>query len=369
VIGSAFLMTAARSPLFLRLLRLLAALPVFGGTLAAADVPTANGLYAVLETTKGPIVCELFFQGAPLTSMNFTGLAEGTIGNTFRKPGEPFFDGLTFHRVVKDFVVQGGDPKGDGEGGPGYSFTDEFSPQLRHDRAGMLSMANDGPNTNGSQFFITLRDTNRLNYLHSVFGRVVSGMEVVERIEQGDKIDHVKIVRIGDAAKKFQTDVIAFEIYKKRALLLPDPIVPPDFKYLIDESKTLPDFRVKNFNFKLANYDKFRRERIVVRILATATSSKTDLSVLAKQFEAGASRGVLICYFAADDTWKIVGGKRLQGALPVGKAAETAVPEREVDALLNRSRELTKEKKLKEAVDAAIDTVMLKLDDVPPAHP
>jgi cyclophilin family peptidyl-prolyl cis-trans isomerase len=343
----------------------LAILLCFSRSVFAVDVPTADGLYAVIETPKGGIVCELFFREAPLTSMNFAGLAEGTIGNTFRKPGEPFFDGLTFHRVVKDFVVQGGDPKGDGEGGPGYAFTDEFSPRLRHDRAGILSMANDGPNTNGSQFFITLRETNRLNYLHSVFGRVVSGQDVVERIEQGDKIEHVKIVRVGDAAKKFQTDVIAFEIYKKRALLLPDLVAPAEFKYFVDETNTLPEFRVKNFNFKLANYAKFRRERIVVRTLATAKPLETDLPALIKTLDpgSGASPGVVICYFAPDDKWMIFGSKRLQKALSGGKPLDPKALQEAQDALLARSRELSKEKKLKEAIDAAIDTVMQHIDD------
>jgi cyclophilin family peptidyl-prolyl cis-trans isomerase len=358
----------ARSHCSLRPLRLFAAILSAGATLHAADVPTADGLYAVMETSKGPIVCELFFREAPLTAMNFAGLAEGTIGNTFRKPGEPFFDGLTFHRVVKDFVIQGGDPKGDGEGGPGYSFQDELGPRLRHDRAGMLSMANDGPNTNGSQFFITLRDTNRLNYLHSVFGRVVSGQDVVDQIAQGDKIDHVKIVRVGAAAKAFQTDVIAFEVYKKRAQLLPEPRVPADFKYLVDETGTLPDFRVKNFNFKLANYEKFRRERIVVRLFSTAKSKDTDLKALAQQLGAGDTTGVLIAYFAAEDEWKLMVGKALFPAVNGGPVADEAAFLKDVlhakkQALLARSRELSKEQKLKEAVDAAIDTVMLRLDD------
>jgi cyclophilin family peptidyl-prolyl cis-trans isomerase len=337
----------------------------FSGSLFAADVPTADGLYAVIETSKGSIVCELFFREAPLTSMNFTGLAEGTIGNTFRKPGEPYFDGLTFHRVVKDFVVQGGDPKGDGEGGPGYAFTDEFSPRLRHDRAGILSMANDGPNTNGSQFFITLRETNRLNYLHSVFGCVVSGQDVLERIAQGDKIEHVKIVRVGDAAKKFQTDVIAFEIYKKRALLWPDLVVPAEIKYFVDETNTLPEFRVKNFNFKLANYAKFRREHIVVRILAAAKLEDTAFPALVKMLDpgSGASFAALIGYYAPDDKWIIYGGKRLQKALSDGRPVDPQALQAAQDALLAGSRELTKEKKLKEAVDAAIDTVMQRLDD------
>ncbi len=361
-------MTHIPSRSSLRFALLLAAILLAGRSAHAADVPTIDGLYAVMETTKGPIVCELFFREAPLTAMNFTGLAEGTINNSFRKPGEPFFDGLTFHRVVKDFVIQGGDPKGDGEGGPGYAFQDELGPRLRHDRAGMLSMANDGPNTNGSQFFITLRETNRLNYLHSVFGRVVSGQDVVDQIAQGDKIDAVKIVRVGAAAKAFQTDVIAFEVLKKRSELVPPPRVPVDFKYLVDGTNTLPDFRVKNFNFKLANYEKFRRERIVVRIFATAKSGETDLKALARELGAGDEKGVLIAYFAAEDEWKLLVGKTLFPAVNGGPVADEAVFLKEVlhakkQALLARARELTKEKKLKDAVDAAIDTVSLRLDD------
>ncbi len=352
----------------LGLLRFVAVFLVASTCAAAAEVPTRDGLYAVMETAKGPLVCELFFRDAPLTAMSFAGLAEGTIGNTFRKPGEPFFDGLTFHRVVKDFVVQGGDPKGDGEGGPGYSFQDEFAPQLRHDRTGMLSMANDGPNTNGSQFFITLRDTNRLNYLHSVFGRVVSGQDVVDQIAQGDKIDSVKIVRVGAAAKAFQTDVIAFEVFKKRSELVPPPRIPADFKYFVDETNTLPEFRVKNFNFKLANYEKFRRVRIAVRIFATAKSSETDLKALAKQLGAADEKGVLICYFAVEDEWKLMVGTALFPAINGGPVADEAgflkdVLHRKKQTLLAKAQELSKEKKLKEAVDAAIDTVILRLDD------
>ncbi len=163
-------------------------------------------IYAEIETSKGLIEIELDFQSAPLTVMNFVGLAEGTLPAWNRPLGEPFYDGTTFHRVVKDFVIQGGDPfSADpatpadklGEGGPDNSFPDEFSPGLRHDMAGVLSMANDGPDTNGSQFFITLAETNRLNYLHSVFGQVVRGMDVVNRIEQGDRIVHVTIKRVG----------------------------------------------------------------------------------------------------------------------------------------------------------------------------
>src|ERR1700733_904491 len=132
-----------------------------------------DGLYAEISTPRGVFTCELEFARVPLPVANFVGLAEGSLGPA---PRRPFFDGLTFHRVVPGFVVQGGDPLGTGEGGPGYEFPDEFVPGLRHDAAGILSMANDGPDTNGSQFFLTLAPVNRLNYLHPVFGRVVRGL-------------------------------------------------------------------------------------------------------------------------------------------------------------------------------------------------
>ena len=134
---------------------------------------------AVFETSKGTFEAELFAAECPETVWNFINLAEG------RQPTEkegPFYDGLTFHRVIAGFVIQGGCPQGTGTGGPGYRFKDEFDPSLRHDAPGILSMANAGPNTNGSQFFVTLAPTPHLNDRHSVFGRVTKGIEVVEAI-------------------------------------------------------------------------------------------------------------------------------------------------------------------------------------------
>jgi len=144
------------------------------------------GTYVVFETTMGKIVCRLFEKEASQTVANFVGLTEGTKEWRDPKTGEmvkrPFYDGLTFHRVIPDFMIQGGDPRGDGTGGPGYQFADEFSPGLTHDRPGRLSMANAGPGTNGSQFFITVKPTPWLDGRHTIFGEVVEGQEVVSKI-------------------------------------------------------------------------------------------------------------------------------------------------------------------------------------------
>lgn len=162
-----------------------------------------DGLYAKLHTTRGEITIKLEHEKTPGTVGNFVGLAEGNLENEAKPQGNPYYDGLKFHRVIPDFMVQGGDPKGTGVGGPGYQFEDEIHPDLKHDRPGILSMANAGPGTNGSQFFITHGATPWLDGKHTVFGHVVEGQEVVNDIKQGDKIDKVEIIREGESAKKF----------------------------------------------------------------------------------------------------------------------------------------------------------------------
>lgn len=162
-----------------------------------------DGLYAKIHTDKGEILIELEYKKTPGTVGNFVGLAEGKLENDVKEKGEPYYDGLNFHRVIPDFMIQGGCPLGTGTGNPGYKFDDEFDSSLKHEGPGVLSMANSGPGTNGSQFFITHVATPWLDNKHTVFGKVVEGQDVVDSIAQGDKMEKVEIIRIGEDAKNF----------------------------------------------------------------------------------------------------------------------------------------------------------------------
>jgi cyclophilin family peptidyl-prolyl cis-trans isomerase len=281
--------------------------------LRAADLPAPlpDGLYAEVATPRGTVVAELHFKQAPMTVANYVGLAEGVLGP---RPGTPFFDGLAFHRVVDDFVAQGGDPTGTGDGGPGYSFPDEIVPGLRHDRAGVVQMANDGPDTNGSQWCFMLREVHRLNYLHSVFGHVVRGLDVLPRIQQGDTMK-VTILRVGKDAEAFRVTAESFAALTNKAVAYTGPMEPGPDAPFDDPDKILPtDWpRARAFNFKLANFERFTGRRIRARVLAKTPEDKVGIS---RYLRGVASRlgtdehGVLAVYCADRDEWHLWFGEK-----------------------------------------------------------
>lgn len=265
------------------------------------DPPLDPGIYAVVTTPRGVITAKLFHDKAPLTVTSFVGLAEGKLGP---EPGKPFFDGLKFHRVVPDFVVQGGDPRGDGEGGPGYEFADEFSRELRHDAVGVLSMANAGPDTNGSQFFFTLRPVERLDFLHSVFGQVVHGIEVLPLIQQGDTME-VKILRRGPLAETFPADVVALD-----RLAAITPRFP--YPYFDDPNRLLPQDppRARAYQNKLANIARFTPVPIYIRLYdkrdaLDAGRSLEGIALRHAEMFGIRDRGAVALYFADKDEWAL----------------------------------------------------------------
>jgi peptidyl-prolyl cis-trans isomerase A (cyclophilin A) len=162
-----------------------------------------NGIYAKFNTAKGAILVKLTHDLTPGTVGNFVALAEGNMENKIKPQGTKFYDGLNFHRVIPNFMIQGGCPLGTGTGDPGYKFDDEFHPSLKHDRPGVLSMANSGPGSNGSQFFITHIPTDWLDNKHTVFGHVIEGQDIVDAVEQGDALETLEIIRVGEEAQKW----------------------------------------------------------------------------------------------------------------------------------------------------------------------
>ncbi|MCX6952033.1 MAG: peptidylprolyl isomerase [Verrucomicrobia bacterium] len=301
-----------------RFLRALGALSVFLPLAllgAAAPAPLPDGLYAEFTTPRGVTTVELFYTQAPLMCVNFTGLAEGTLAP---KDGKPFYTGLTWYRVVPGFVIQSGNPglkDTDDEKTPiPHRFPDEFVPGLRHDATGILSMANAGPDTNSCEFFLTLAPTNRLNYLHSVFGRTVRGNEVLSQIRQDDPVS-IKILRIGPAAKAFKNDPATFAALSARAKKsadLPAAKEPGPLAHFDDPDHLLPAEppRAKNFNYKLANFERATGLRIAARVFAKSPTAEED-SAPGKFMKALAAklgvetRGAVAAYFADDNDWRV----------------------------------------------------------------
>jgi cyclophilin family peptidyl-prolyl cis-trans isomerase len=216
-----------------------------------------DGVFADIATNKGDIIVRLEYEKTPITVANFISLADGSnpfVSATFK--GKKYYDGIIFHRVIKDFMIQGGDPTGTGTGNPGYKFKDEFNDSLKHDKAGILSMANGGPMTNGSQFFITHKETPFLDGRHTVFGEVVKGMEVVDsiahvRTSAGDKpvdtvrMNSVKIIRNGKAAKKFDavkimTEYFAEEDARQAAMAKIKQEFAAELQQQMGQAETLP---------------------------------------------------------------------------------------------------------------------------------
>ena len=235
---------------------------------------SGDGIFAEFDTNKGKIVIQLEYVKAPVTVANFVSLAEGT--NTVVKAelkGKPYYNGLKFHRVIKDFMIQGGDPLGTGSGDPGYKFKDEFT-DLKHNKGGILSMANSGPATNGSQFFITHKETPWLDGKHTVFGSLISGMDVVNKMEQNDVINTVKIIKKGAAANAFNASKIFADYFANKA--------GDDKKQMLVESENQKKqaeqvvLAKKEYNSKYGSVVAAKVASLT-KIKATATKSDTGL--------------------------------------------------------------------------------------------
>jgi len=350
----------------------------------------AEGLYAEFTTPRGVFVTELYYQKVPLTVASFVGLAEGTLAP---RNGRPFYTGLTWYRVVPGFVIQSGNPglKDTGDDIIPHKFNDEFVPGLHHRDLGILSMANAGPDTNGCEFFITLGDCTRLNYLHSVFGRTVRGLEVLPLIQPDDAFT-IKILRVGAAAQAFRADPAAFATLSVKVAPYAGPVEPGPAAHFDDPAGLIPvdPPRAKNFNFKLANFARATGVRIVARLFAAAPTAAEDavpgayMKALAEKLGV-AQRGALAVHFAAEDDWRVWLGDESTAAFlgrPAGpadlvkgaafheaKEAFLAAARAEGNAAYARQQQTAPPdkqppaaQKLKLQTDAILDRLILKLE-------
>lgn len=307
--------------------RLLLLLSVAAATLVnATENNLPDGLYAEFATPRGSFFVQLHHDRAPMTVASFVGRAEGTLAP---RDGQPFFNGLRWYRVVPNFVIQSGDPvrsaaapgakltDEDGAAGHPLPFPDEIAPGLHHDGAGVLSMANGGPDTNSSEFFLTLRDTNRLNYLHSVFGRVVRGVELLPQVQQ-DEAFSIVIHRIGAAAQAFRADAAGFAALVANGEKYSGALEPGEAAHFDDPDKVLPQDppRARGFNFKLANFERFTGRKIYARVFKEFRPFSDGQKLGAYHRELAeklgvAEDGVLVSYFVDMNQWMIWIGEAL----------------------------------------------------------
>lgn len=230
-----------------RIFSFVAVIAILFNSCTSKEYKLKDGLYAEIETSKGNILLNLEFEKTPVTVANFVSLSEGKnpyVAQPYK--GKPFYNGLKFHRVIADFMIQGGCPDGNGSGGPGFKFKDEFLPELKMDRPGVLAMANSGPETNGSQFFITHKETNYLNGRHSVFGNVIEGQKVVDSIKQDDKIVSISIIRKGIKAKKFDAAKVFKDYFDNKEKEEAEKIAK--FTPIIQNKKSFLDKNKKSAN-------------------------------------------------------------------------------------------------------------------------
>jgi cyclophilin family peptidyl-prolyl cis-trans isomerase len=365
----------------------------FASALRAAALP--SGLYAEFTTPRGAFTVELLYQRVPLACASFVGRAEGTLAP--RPDGRPFFTGLRWYRVVPGFVIQSGDPtkttgsEPDTDAGHPLPFPDEFAPGLRHDAAGVLSMANDGPDTNSSEFFLTLAPVNRLNYLHAVFGRTVRGLDVLAKIQQGDDLA-VTITRVGSAAQAFKADSSAFAALSAATKKFAAPTAPGPDAAFDDPQDLLPATppRAKSFNFKLANFERATGVKIRARLFAKSPTAAEDaapgqfMRALARKLGTEKS-GAVLAYFADEKDWRVwlgdgatsafLGRSALPADLADGAALHDAkdlffaAAQAEADALFARQQKSAPPDKqpppaqhLKLQTDALLDALTFKLE-------
>jgi cyclophilin family peptidyl-prolyl cis-trans isomerase len=312
----------------MRLLRNLVFLNLLAGALLlraneqmaeGARPELVEGVYAEFTTPRGNFVVELNYRQAPMTVASFVGRAEGTLAP---RNGQPFFTGLKWYRVVPGFVIQSGDPvrsaaapgaelsDADDAAGHPFTFPDEFVPGLRHATAGVLSMANGGPDTNSSEFFLTLGDCTRLNYLHSVFGQVFTGLDVLAKIQPNDEFT-IRIIRVGEAGRAFRADEATFKALVAQAGKYSGTTEPGPTAHFDDPDKLLPvdPPRAKNFNFKLANYERATGVKIAARLFAASPPAEEDkvAGATMRKLSAGLGlerTGILAAHFA-DDDWRV----------------------------------------------------------------